>query len=190
MLSPVYTPAPSPGSPNPALGQGQEEFPRKEDKGEEGISGFIAACHKDFANPSPLARRGCRIRSQSRNGKGSGGEWHRTRHRLYLSPSAVTPEESGRYAGTAARSERWPGAAPLNYDMIAIVTPVRRAPAGSHPAGRPTSPGKPKQLHRHSPDIPPPAAGKRSGGTAVALRVSGTARPGCRAPAGCGYAGT
>lgn len=61
----LHTSPPPLAPPTPALGQGQkEEFPREENKGEEGISGFISACHKDFANPSPLARRSRRVRLQ------------------------------------------------------------------------------------------------------------------------------
>ncbi|XP_038004732.1 uncharacterized protein LOC119705912 [Motacilla alba alba] len=70
----LHTSPPPLAPPTPALGQRQkEEFSPKEDKGGEGdcgIPGFISACHRDFANPSPMARRSCRVCSPGRNGKG------------------------------------------------------------------------------------------------------------------------
>lgn len=61
----LHTSPPPLAPPTPALGQRQkEEFSPKEDEGGEGdcgIPGFISACHRDFANPSPIARRSCRV---------------------------------------------------------------------------------------------------------------------------------
>lgn len=70
----LHTSPPPLAPPTPALGQRQkEEFSRKEDKGGEGDCGipvFISACHRDFANPSPIARRSSRVCWLGRDGKG------------------------------------------------------------------------------------------------------------------------
>lgn len=87
----LHTSLPPLAPPTPALGQGQkEEFPHKEDKEEEGILGFISACHRDFANPSLLAHRSCRVCLQGRNGKGRGvRDTKRAAIQLYLPPFHV-----------------------------------------------------------------------------------------------------
>ena len=116
---------------------------------------------------------------------------HQTCRQLYLPPSPVILEVAGMHRHTAPHT----GIAASHASVREV---PRRCAAklqhdhnssdynegdGSHPTGRPASPSKPDPVCQHPHSIPPPAAGEREarGGTA-ALRVSGRAQPGCRAP--------
>lgn len=95
LTSDLHVKPPPPGSPpTPALAQGQnEEFPRREDEAEEGISGFISTCHSHTEGGKRL---------EGRNGKGRGVKGHRRRsppfihHHHPLSP--LIPDGGGRAA--------------------------------------------------------------------------------------------
>lgn len=114
----LHTSPPPLAPPTPALGQRQkEEFSRKEDKGGEGDCGipvFISACHRDFANPSPIARRSCAL---ARVFAGQGWEGAEgARSRLHSPPSTFT-----------RRREARTGAAPHRYRSLPRL--ARRCPA-------------------------------------------------------------
>lgn len=112
---------------------------------------------------------------QGRNGKGTGVRDTKRAAQLHLPPSTLISETAGaqrarspahRYRSRPRLARR--GAQALrNYNTITIVTTVPRATAAIPPSALQTRAG---------------CWGKGNAGRTAALRVSGRALPGCRAP--------